>query len=144
MNGMDLELLGSLPPEALQQLLGMGTLDERGDLLQQQLLQAQALQNPTSGDHSTGMGAALGGLGDVFRSVGGGMQQNKAQGQQLDILGKKDAGRAAFARAASDYLRSQQAQQDMMQMKGQANRLGQQLPVPETTQGLPPSYWYGF
>lgn len=88
----------SLPPEVQEQLLGMGTLDERGALLQQQMAQAEALRQPSGKQYSTGLGAALGGLGDVTRMIGGTMDMGRLQKEQEALLGKKDAGRMSFAR----------------------------------------------
>lgn len=98
----DLEqLLAGLSPDELEQLLGMGTLDERGALLQQQQAQAEALrQKPGMAmGHVSPWGAALAGLGDVANQVRGGVQ-GQAAGQGLEsLLGKKDAGRGAFVEA---------------------------------------------
>lgn len=84
--------------ELLSELMGLGTLGERGKLLEHQMAQAEALRQPVGGGHTTGLGAALGGLGDVFRGVGagvGGMQG--AQGMEA-LMGKKDVGRTKFAK----------------------------------------------
>lgn len=94
---MDLDaLLSQLSPEEIAELMGMGTLDERGSLLDQQLAQAQALRQPQSGPHSTGMGAALGGLGDAVRSFSGGIQELGLRDQQRGLLNQKDQGRQKF------------------------------------------------
>src|SRR3954471_16549432 len=91
------DFLSHLPPEALAQLLGMGSLDERGGIIEDQLKQALALRQPTEQQHSTGIGPALGGHGDIFRGVGGGIAERDLRGQQQANLAKKDAGRATFA-----------------------------------------------
>lgn len=92
------QLWESLPPEVQEQLLGMGTLDERGALLQQQMAQAEALRQPSGKQYSTGLGAALGGMGDLARTIGGTMDMSRLQKEQEALLGKKDAGRMSFAR----------------------------------------------
>lgn len=101
----DYELLSQLPPEALEQLLGLGTLDERGGLLQQQLAQAEALRQPRQQQHSTGGGAIGHGIGNLFRGIHGTIQGGQAQAGMQDLMGQKDAGRSAYVRAISDYLR---------------------------------------
>lgn len=109
MNSADLDFLSSIPPEELQKLLGLGTLDERGDQLTQQLMQAQALQNAQPGNHSTGMGAALGGLGDAINAGVGGYRQGQIQEEQQALLGQKDAGRNSYANLMIEALRKRNA-----------------------------------
>lgn len=96
---LDEGILSQLTPEELQQLMGMGTLDERGQLLQQQLQMADALRQPQAGEHSTGLGAALGGLGDVLRGTIGGIAGKQAMGKMEGLMGQKDAGRNTFLQA---------------------------------------------
>lgn len=102
------ELLAQFTPEELAELIGLGTLDERGATIDQQLLQAQALQRPQTGPHSTGAGAALGGLGDAVRSWAGAFREHGLpgsgpdgglRGQQAALLKKKDDGRMLFLKA---------------------------------------------
>lgn len=92
------QLFDSLPPEVQEMLMGMGTLDERGALLQQQMAQAEALRQPSGRQYSTGLGAALGGIGDFARQVAGTRGMDKAQGDLAALLDKKDAGRMAYAK----------------------------------------------
>lgn len=92
-------LLSQMTPEELEQIFGMGTLDERGALLNQQMAQAEALRQSSGKQYSTGLGAALGGLGDVTRMVGGTMDMNRLQKEQEALLGKKDAGRGLYVDA---------------------------------------------
>jgi len=84
--------------EELQQLMGLGSMDERQQLVRQQLAQAQALRDPISGQHSTGMGAALGGLGDVFRGIGGQAQGSTSQGKMMDLLKQQDIARLLYSK----------------------------------------------
>lgn len=92
-------MLSSLSPEELQQLLGLGTLDERGALLSNQMAQADALMQPQGRQYSTGLGAALGGIGDLTRQIAGTRQQEALLKQQEALLGKKDAGRGLYTEA---------------------------------------------
>jgi hypothetical protein len=92
-------LLSQMTPEELEQLLGMGTLDERGGLLQQQMMQAEALRKPSGQQYSTGLGAALGGMGDLARTIGGTMDMGRLQKEQEALLSQKDAGRGKYVDA---------------------------------------------
>lgn len=92
-------LLSQMSPEELEQLLSMGTLDERGDLAQQQMAQAEALRKPSGQQYSTGWGAALGGVGDMARFIGGTRGMEASQADLEAILGKKDAGRGKYVDA---------------------------------------------
>lgn len=92
-------LLAQMSPEELEQLLGLGTLDERGGMLQQQMAQAEALRQPSGQQYSTGWGAALGGVGDLTRQIAGTRQMDALRQQQEAILGKKDAGRGLYVDA---------------------------------------------
>lgn len=92
-------LLSQMDPETLKQLLGMGTLDERGQLLQQQMAQAEALRQPQGGNYSSVGGAIGGGIGDVLRGLGGGLAQAGLGEQQQALLGQKDMGRNAYVEA---------------------------------------------
>lgn len=92
-------LLAQLTPEQLQQYMGLGTVDERSDLVAQQLAQADALRGQAMGDYSTPGGAALGGIGNIVEKMVGGYQGQELRGQQQDLLGQKDAGRMMFLEA---------------------------------------------
>ncbi len=105
MNDADLALLSSIPPEQLQKMLGLGSMDERGDLIQQQMAQAMALRKPSQVQHSTGMGAAFGGLADVINGATGTYQMGQLQKQQGALLDQKDAGRGDYVKAMTDALR---------------------------------------
>lgn len=104
---MDESYIANLSPEELKQLFGMSTLDERGNVIQDQMRQAMALRDPISGQHSTGMGAALGGLGDVFRGIGGGVAERGLRADQQENLGKKDAGNQLYGKIWQMMLRGQ-------------------------------------
>lgn len=104
----DLELealLASMSPEELAELMGMGTLDERAALLEQQMAQAQALRQPSGERHITGAGGAFGGLNDAVKNVWGAYQQKQLQDQQAALLDQKDQGRSLYL----DALRRRQA-----------------------------------
>lgn len=90
------QLLASATPEELQQLLGMGTLDEKGGALEQQMAQALALRQGGGRQYSTGAGAALGAVGDVLNGVRSHQQEGELKKQQEALLGQKDAGRNLY------------------------------------------------
>ena len=94
---MDEDFLAGLTPEELAQLMGMGTLDEQGSLLERQMAQAQALRQPSGQHYSTGLGAAFGGAGDILRSIQGVMQENRLRPKQESLLKQKEEGRRLFA-----------------------------------------------
>lgn len=106
----DLEtLLSQMSPEELEELLRLGTLDERGALLEQQLAQAQALRQPDNRQHYSGFAGAMAGLSNAANNVYGAYQQKKLGEQQQALLGQKDAGRGLYA----DAIRRRPAQPTM-------------------------------
>jgi len=106
MTQADMELLTRFSPEELQQMLGLGTLDERGALLDAQMQQAQALRRPTAVQRQTAGGAIGEGLGDLFRGIAGTIQEKDIGAQQAALLDKKDAGRKGYADAMVAALRA--------------------------------------
>lgn len=92
-----LSLLQSMSPEELQQLMGMGTLDERGDLAATQLARADALRNRPTAQRAT-LGGAIGeGIGGLSNTIAGGLKANAAMEQMRGLLGQKDSGRSLYA-----------------------------------------------
>ncbi len=106
----------AMGPQGFAQHTGMGTLEQRGQLaqqntqdqsaqVQQQMAMAEALRKPRdTGPRTNVASAILGGVGDIARDMGGMYMQHKlgqkgdalrAQGlaQQTAILDKMDAGR---------------------------------------------------
>jgi hypothetical protein len=79
-------ILDTLSPEDLQQLLGAENIPERQRILQEQLGQAQLLANRPQRAHTTGAGAALSGVGDVIGAIGGGLETARVRGQQNGLL----------------------------------------------------------
>jgi hypothetical protein len=121
------QLLASASPEELEQLMGMGTLDEKGGLLEQQMAQAQALRSNHSQGHSTGLGAGLGGLADILNGYASGRQQKETGEQQQALLAQKDSGRNLYA----DLLR-----RGRMKNAGAADSLGVVPNAPVSPFGL--------
>lgn len=100
-----------LSPEALQQILNLGTLNQQDDLLQQQLAQAYALrsQHPAQGY------GALGGLGagltNAFNGIDAAMEKRNALHGLAQNQGAEGAGRTAYAHAVfGDPMAAQAAQ----------------------------------
>lgn len=99
-------LLAQLSPEEIKQLLGMGTLDERDQLLAQQQAQAQALMRgagDSSGRRTVGS-ALVGGIGDLVGTIAGGAKMRDINAQRIGLLGKKDTGRAGYVDALAKAL----------------------------------------
>lgn len=120
--------LQSLTPEQMQQMQGMGTLDERGQSLEEQLAAAQALQNRATAQRGTLGGAIGSGLGGVIDAVRGGMQERDVRQQQADVLGQKDAGRTAYSEALRRFIQQRQQAGVQDAMRGGAAKAGGMLP----------------
>lgn len=99
-------LLQSLSPENQQLLLGMGSLDDRGALLEKQMAQAQALRAPRSGSGGL-LGQGLADFGNMMRDNRGREEADGIRSQQSALLDKQDAGRLAYAKALAQALRAQ-------------------------------------
>jgi hypothetical protein len=74
------QILKQLGPEGLQQLIGLGTNDL-------QLQQAQGAIDTPQGQHSTPLGALLGGVATGAGNLAGGLRQNQLFGQRTEKLG---------------------------------------------------------
>lgn len=105
MNDTDLELLQGLPPEVLQQLMGLGGAQDAMGLEQQRMAMGADMARPQGGNHTTAGGAVLGGIGDILRSTGGGLMQGMGMAKQQDILKQQGAARNAYAQSIQDFLR---------------------------------------
>ena len=90
------DVLSQLTPEELHQFLSLGTAPDRQKMLQQQLLQAQALRSAPQAEHSTPMGALLGGIAGAGNELIGGMREQQLNGQMGDLLGGQVDARQAF------------------------------------------------
>lgn len=100
--GGDLQsLLQRLSPEQLHQLMGLGTLNEKGDQIEEQMKMAEEMRKQISGGQSYGAGAGLGnGLAAIFTAL----HERSLRGDQGENTAAKGAGRDSFA----DMIRSQQ------------------------------------
>jgi hypothetical protein len=96
------DILSQLTPEQLQALLGLGSLGEEQDLMQQQMEQAQALQNATpemSPYVSSPLAIGLNNVAGLVNKYRGFQDQQALQGRQQDILGQKTQARGDYLRA---------------------------------------------
>lgn len=100
---MNASIYSQLTPEQLQQVLSLGTFDDEGSLLEQQMAQAQALRNPMGGQRSTALGAGIAALGDTLRGITGAIQEGRIRKEQEALIPKRKAGRSIYA----DLLRQQ-------------------------------------
>lgn len=92
----------NVTPEMLEQLLGLGEMDERDELLQQQMAMAGMLRQPGR-QYTTPGGALLGGIGDAVGQITGAYLQRQAMGEREKIPGQRVQGRMGFV----DLLRGQ-------------------------------------
>lgn len=84
------DLFSQLTPEQLSALLQGGTLQDKGTLLQQQLEQLLG-QQPQHVEHSTPLGAGLGGIAEAGEGIANAFHAKALRGQQqqnLDAQGK--------------------------------------------------------
>lgn len=126
MNDEFSQLWELMTPEMQNQMLAMGTLDERQAMLDRQMQQAELLKQGSGKQYSTGMGAALGGLADVIRAGQGQYMGQTAEAGIQDILAKKDAGRQAYG--------------DLMQRFAQQQARQSRPPTPDIVPALPFSF----
>lgn len=106
MTDMDLELLQGLPPEVLEQLMGLGSIEGQQGLAQQQMGIAQQYAQPHGRNYTTGQGAAIGGIADALRSGIGGFMQGQGLAEQKGLVGQQQAGRQQYAKSIADFLRN--------------------------------------
>jgi hypothetical protein len=86
-------------PEVWAQLVEMGVVDDRGQILDQQLAQAIAMRHEPSQRHSTLGGGALGAAGDILQSANSYAREASLRKDQQKLLDEKKAGYDAVARA---------------------------------------------
>lgn len=115
---------GGLDPRMMAQILSLGGLDGRQSELERQSGLALALQNPTSGQHSTAAGAALGGLGDMLKSAGGTVADYGYTRQREKNQKDADAARAAYSGQVPANLVSGQYQSEPGSPEATAAREG--------------------
>lgn len=101
----DYKLMSSLPPEALQKMLGLGTVDDQQALLQQQMAMAEALRQPDQRNYGSVGGNIGAGIGNALGAFAGGMQQRDLMGQQRGLIDQRQGGREAYAKALADALK---------------------------------------
>lgn len=115
-----------MSPEEQNQLLAMGTLDQRQGMLDRQMQQAELLRQGSNQKYSTGLGAALGGLANVVQAGQGQYQLEQAQQGMDDLLAQQDEGRILYG--------------DLMQRFGRQRAQQAQPPTPDVTPALPFSF----
>lgn len=102
-------LLQHLTPDMMNTILGAGGYEDRSHVLEDQLKQAQLLRTPRSQQHITGLGAALGGLGDIVGNITGGLQENKLRGEQQRLLQQNANAMRMLMQARINALRNSSA-----------------------------------
>lgn len=85
------------PNSLISQLMGLGSVDMRHKLLQQQIEQGQQTAQGSPIDYTKGKGTPLllAGLANLVSSGMGGFQQGKAMGGLRSLVGEQTAGRKA-------------------------------------------------
>ena len=104
-------ILSQLSPEQLAQYLGLSTLEGEGSMLERQLAQAQALQQPIGQRHTTTLGSAFGAAGDVMRGIRGGLDERSLRAQQQGLVGKEKQGLSDFLATVKAVTKRQQREQ---------------------------------
>lgn len=94
--------------EQLQALLGLSGLTDKADLVKDEMAKAMALRNPSGQDYHTGLGAGLGGLGDMLRNLAGGLKERQAHSQLEDINGQLAQGRRSYGNSLLSLFRGMQ------------------------------------
>jgi hypothetical protein len=95
-NEGDFPDLSSLPPEQRQALLALSTEGQRGAVLERQLAQAQALRGHSmAGEHTSAIGAALGGLADILNAGRANNSEQEALRRQQELIQGHEAGLTA-------------------------------------------------
>lgn len=87
---------GQIPPEALQQLMEMGALEDEDAQADEQLQLALALQQPSAQKYSTPSAVGIAGVGDIFKTVSGSARARDARNKKKEISDKRTAGRKRF------------------------------------------------
>jgi hypothetical protein len=90
-----------IDPALLAQLMGLGSVDKRHQLLQQQLGRADQLSAGAPVDYNRGKGTPLllAGLANLISSGVGGYQAGKAQAGEKALVDQGDQTRSAFSKA---------------------------------------------
>lgn len=136
--------LANLTPEEWDALIGSADIPEEQKIIEQEMAKALALRTPHAGQHITGLGALLGGLGDAANtaqgSVIGALAKYGPNGQQALMRRQREADQAAAkARMQAAGMQPPGAQPQAPQS---LSMLGQRAPGPvegETPpMGMPP------
>lgn len=90
--------VGEMPD--LDALLALGGLDERSDILKQQMARAQALRGQQGRQYRSPGGAAFGALAQAIRGIGGGVAEANADAGLGEIADQRTAGAGLFAKGA--------------------------------------------
>ena len=94
--------------EQLQALLGLSGVTDQADLVKEQLAQALALRQPSGQDYHTGLGAGLGGLGDIVRNIAGGVKEHGLRDQLSGLQGQLAEGRKTYGNSLLSLFRGMQ------------------------------------
>lgn len=90
-------LLQGLPPEVLQQLMGLSGIPDEMALQDQRGGMGQQLREGANQQFRSPMGAALGGIGNAIGQIGGAYQQGQALDAKGALIEKAVKGRGSYA-----------------------------------------------
>lgn len=88
-----------LDTSLLSQLVNLGVIDAKGNIIDQQLAQANALRKSQTPAAPGVLGGVFSGLTNAINNTVGGYQQRQLHDQQQDLLKQQVAGRAAYGKA---------------------------------------------
>lgn len=140
--GMELAQRDAMGPEAYKEFINTNTFGDRAQLARQgtqdqmgllnnQYAQAQEASRPQGKNYGSVAGNIIGGLGDIVRQVGGGMQMRNIGGQQKALLDNGQATQGGLLdRMDQSNLASTNGRDEAMR-KFLALTQGQQQPPPD-------------
>jgi hypothetical protein len=86
-DGDEQNQLAQFTPAELRQLLTLGVAPEKQQMLQQQMMQAEALRQGSGQQHSSPLGALFGGVADAGGALLGGVRQHQLRDQMDQLMG---------------------------------------------------------
>jgi hypothetical protein len=130
------QLLEGMTPEELQRLIHMGTLGEERRLVDEEMQRALAFGKPSEHQHSTGLGAALGGAADLVRALRSKKMMGPLRAKERSLIDQQEQGRFSQANALVEALRRKKASAAPVDVARQA----EPIDAPESLAPEPPRF----
>ena len=105
MRDMYSQLMATMTPEEIEQLLGLSTAEDENAMLQAQLAQAQELARGSGNRYQTAGGAFLGGAGDLLQAIAGHRDQKALRAKQAELISRQGAGRKQLGQSIYNAMR---------------------------------------